>query len=183
MRTWKDTNYRDAAMCWLQWPIVLYIRSVSRLSKQHVLTHKVKYKVSRRLLKDCMIALWKRPFFTVTAKMAASFSSAFQISTRARQRAIQKDPTEWKFSKQIQISLQSSQFVWLSPTRSRRCSLSKSTSQATTTKTTPRSLQCETLWVTAHSIDPLQESQSWTQWSKQGQPFLINTSAGRAAAV
>lgn len=59
-------------------------------------------------------------------------------------------------------------------------SLSKSTSQATAA---PWSLQCETFWVTADSIDPLQESQSWVSEANRGGRFLINTSAGRTAAA
>lgn len=51
------------------------------------------------------------------------------------------------------------------PLRSCCCSLSQSTSQA---PTTPWSLQCETLWVTADSIDPLQETQSWLSEANRG---------------
>lgn len=78
-----------------------------------------------------------------------------------------------KTSQQIQISLQSPNspgYPHSFPLRSRRRSLSKSTSQATTAAW---SLQCETLWVTADSIDPLQESQSWLSGANRGSHFWL----------
>ena len=109
----------------------------------------------------------KKPLFTVIAKSALSFSSPFSDQYESVTERISK-AGGMKTSQQIQISLQSPNspgYPHSFPLRSRRRSLSKSTSQATTAAW---SLQCETLWVTADSIDPLQESQSWLSGANRG---------------
>lgn len=169
-----EANNGVTLMCWQQKSNQYYEMNERLLSRKRALKESTRWSgwwpgARRRISFDCLFK--KRPLFTVIAKSSLSFS-LFSDQYESVTERISK--AGWmKTSQQIQISLQSPNspgYPHSFPLRSRRRSLSKSTSQATTAAW---SLQCETLWVTADSIDPLQESQSWLSGANRGSHFWL----------